>query len=198
MTTTIRHNSDKRVIRTKKAIKSALFRLMETKDISDITISELTTCANVNRRTFYTHYRCLTDILNEIESDLVQELSVLLSKIDLHDYKTSMYDLFIDLHNMVTGEFDYYFHLMRMDMRGVLLSRLKNALKNSSISIFTSDHENRSAAGNMISAFVSGGFLALYTEWYYSENRPPVEVAAETASQLVDSCIRVSSLYSGK
>ena len=135
MTTTIRHNSDKRVIRTKKAIKSALFRLMETKDISDITISELTTCANVNRRTFYTHYRCLTDILNEIESDLVQELSVLLSKIDLHDYKTSMYDLFIDLHNMVTGEFDYYFHLMRMDMRGVLLSRLKNALKNSSISI---------------------------------------------------------------
>ena len=57
-----RNNSDKRVIRTKKAIRTALFKLMESKDIASITISELTTLANVNRRTFYTHYSNITAV----------------------------------------------------------------------------------------------------------------------------------------
>ena len=67
-----RNNSDKRVIRTKKAIRTALFKLMESKDIASITISELTTLANVNRRTFYTHYSNITDILDETESEIVE------------------------------------------------------------------------------------------------------------------------------
>ncbi|MBQ9948487.1 MAG: TetR/AcrR family transcriptional regulator [Oscillospiraceae bacterium] len=192
MTSTPRHNIDKRVIRTKKAIKNALFKIMETKDISDITISELTAGANVNRRTFYTHYRCITDILNEIESDLVAVLSELLAKFDITKYRKSIYTLFIDLHRMITGEFDYYFHLMRMDMRGVLISRLKNALKSSSEVLFKSFPESTSEHATLISAFLAGGFLAFYTEWYYSENRIPLEKAADIVSTLADSCIRIS------
>ena len=70
MNTSPRHNSDKRVIRTKKAIRNALFKMMETKELSHISISELTAGANVNRRTFYTHYSDITEILDEIEAAL--------------------------------------------------------------------------------------------------------------------------------
>ena len=69
---------DRRVIRTKKAIRSALFKLMESKDISSITISELTALANVNRRTFYTHYSNITDILDETEAEIVEALQQLI------------------------------------------------------------------------------------------------------------------------
>lgn len=191
MSTTLRHSTDKRVIRTKKAIKSALFKLMETKELSSITISELTACASVNRRTFYTHYRCITDILNEIEGDLVQALSELLAKIDFSDYKASLYDLFIGLHEMVTGEFDYYFRIMHMDMRGLLFSRLKTALRSSSETLFGSLPE-MPAHGNLITSFLAGGFFAFYNEWYYSEDRVPVEKAAEILSTLASSCINAS------
>ena len=87
---TSRHDSDKRVIRTKKAIKAALFRIMEEKDISSISISELTQEANVNRRTFYTHYRNITDILDEIEGNLVQSLGKLVKGIDLKACRKSV------------------------------------------------------------------------------------------------------------
>lgn len=192
MTTNQRHNTDKRVIRTKKAIKSSLFQIMATKDISSISISELTACANINRRTFYTHYRCITDILNEIESDLVLALSELVSKIDIGNYRKSVSTLFVDLHQLITGEFDYYFRLMRIDMRGVLVSRLKNALKTSSETIIKSIPELPTSHGNLVSSFIAGGFLAFYTEWYYSENRVPVEKAAEIVSIMADSCIKAS------
>ena len=103
--TTTRHDSDKRVIRTKKAIKAALFRIMEDKDISSITISELTQKANVNRRTFYTHYRNITDILNEIEGDLVAALNELVKKFDANDFEASTYNLFLGLNELITVEF---------------------------------------------------------------------------------------------
>lgn len=43
---------DKRVIKTKNAIFEAFKQLVQEKDMSDITISELTQKANITRSTF--------------------------------------------------------------------------------------------------------------------------------------------------
>ena len=103
-----RNNSDKRVIRTKKAIRTALFKLMESKDIASITISELTTLANVNRRTFYTHYSNITDILDETESEIVEALGELISQFDSASLVDSTYHIFIELNRLITAEYGFY------------------------------------------------------------------------------------------
>lgn len=187
----IRRNVDKRVVRTKKAIKAALFKLMETKALGDITISELTAAANVNRRTFYTHYHNLTDILEEIEADLVTELRTLLEGIDLADHKNSIYNIFIGFYKLMTGEFDYYFHLMRMDTRGILTSRLRNALKASCKSF--GDAVDKDDITSISSAYEAGGFLGCFMEWYYSENRVPVEKAAEIVGKMAEACSKAAN-----
>ncbi len=185
-----RRGVDKRVVRTKKAIKSALFKIMETKALGDITISELTTAANVNRRTFYTHYHNLTDILDEIETDLVAELKALLESVDPTDHKNSIYNIFIGFYKLVSGEFDYYFHLMRMDTRGILTSRMRNALK-ASAKTFKDVSEIKETT-SIIPAFEAGGFLACFMEWYYSEERIPVEKAAEIVSTMTEACAKAA------
>lgn len=190
MTKTItRHDSDKRVIRTKKAIKAALFRIMEDKDISSITISELTQKANVNRRTFYTHYRNITDILNEIEGDLVAALKELAKQFDSSDFEASTYKLFVGLNELITVEFDYYFHLVRVDMRGMLMSRLKNVIKASTDKLLEnlSDRQGQDAA--VISSFIVGGFLNTYLEWHNHPTEIPIERAAKLASCMVNLCV---------
>ena len=45
-----KRHSDRRVKKTKKAIQDALMTLMDKKNISDITIIELTKEADVNRK----------------------------------------------------------------------------------------------------------------------------------------------------
>ncbi len=186
------HTTDKRVVRTKKAIRNALFSLMETKDIANISISELTTAANINRRTFYIHYKCTTDILNEIENEFVSALSELVMKIDVRDFKRSVYILFIDFNNLVTVDFAYYFRLMRLDARGMLVARLKKVLKNASELIIPSFHDPKNSNSNLASAFLSGGFIAFYIEWYYSENKIPLETAAEIVSALANCCVKAN------
>lgn len=187
--TTARHDSDKRVIRTKNAIKTALFRIMEDKDISSITISELSQQAGVNRRTFYMHYRNITDILDEIESELVEALGQLVKRFDVSDFKKSTYDLFVGLNDLITVEFNYYFHLVRVDMRGMLLSRLKSVIKISTDQLLERVSSYNTAASKVASAFIVGGFFNTYLEWHSSRKEISIETVANLVSGLVETCV---------
>lgn len=183
----VNHAVDKRVVRTKKAIKTALFTLMEKKDFTTVTISELAAAAGVNRRTFYTHYHTITDILDEIESDLVARLSDILREFDFSQYRQSVYRVFVDFYALVSGEeFDYYFRHMRMDTRGILTLRLRNALKASALPRLSDNSSG--GCGGVVSAFAAGGILGSFMEWYYSESRIPVENAAKAVSIVAEAC----------
>lgn len=184
------NNTDKRVVRTKKAIKTALFKLMEQKDISSISVSELAKTANVNRRTFYTHYKNITDILDEIEEELVTALSGLVSKFDTHDYKTSTYNVFMGLNGLITVEFEYYFHLIRVDMRGVLMTRLKAVIKASTDRLLKDIGGKYGQGFTMLSAFIVGGFFNTYLEWHNNPGNMTPERAAELTSSIVAMCIQ--------
>lgn len=190
MNTSTRHDNDKRVVRTKKAIKAALFKIMESKDISAITISELTAEANVNRRTFYTHYRNIADILSEIESDLVAALRELADKFDTSDYEKSTYELFLGLDRLITVDFQFYFHLVRVDMRGILVSRLKTVIKKAADAVLEQFSDGASADSAVLSAFLAGGFFNAYLDYTYNPERTTLEHSARLAASAVAFCIK--------
>ncbi len=187
-------STDKRVIRTKKAIRGALFKLMESKDIANITISELTNLANVNRRTFYTHYSNLTDILDETESEIVEALQKLIERFDTSNMTESIYILFIKLNRIITEDYGFYFQLMKSDFRGVLISRMKGVLKASNDKILGRISVNANEKYVMLlSSFINGGFLNLFLEWNkYGKGVSDVsiETAAKVASVMVEHCVK--------
>lgn len=182
MDISVRHESDKRVIRTKRSIKTALFDIMKTKDYSSITVSELTSAANVNRRTFYTHYKSIDDIFDEIEYELVSALMKLIAEMDRSNYQKGIYKLFLDFHTLISVDFSYYFSVIRIDMRGILISRLKSSLQSAYDSHECSGNTNSTDA-KMAFAFIAGGFLNSYIEWYSSGRKQPIEEVALLISQ---------------
>lgn len=77
----MKHTStDLRVKRTLRAIREAFYSLVLEKDYPDISITELTERAEVNRKTFYLHYTSLDDLLNEIEQETANEILFSLSE----------------------------------------------------------------------------------------------------------------------
>ena len=65
------HDTDRRVIFTRKLLRSSLLKLMAEKPISRISVTELCKGAGVNRGTFYSHYRQPEDVLIQIEDELI-------------------------------------------------------------------------------------------------------------------------------
>ncbi len=79
---TYKTKGNRRVLVTKKLIGDALLKLLETKSIERITITELCETAHVNRSTFYHHYTSQYDVLTEIENQKVEDIKALLEKMD--------------------------------------------------------------------------------------------------------------------
>jgi AcrR family transcriptional regulator len=66
---------DRRILRTRKLLWEALIALIEEKDYSDITIQDIADRANVNRVTFYLHYRDKQDLLVKSVEVIFEELT---------------------------------------------------------------------------------------------------------------------------
>ena len=63
------NNNDRRVKRTKRALRDALLTLLKTKSVNQITVTELTALADVNRATFYFYYTDIVDMLLSVQAE---------------------------------------------------------------------------------------------------------------------------------
>lgn len=70
----IQAKTDRRIIRSQEALKTALLTLMSQKPFSSISIKEIVELANYNRGTFYSHYQNKEDLLDDIMNKLIDEL----------------------------------------------------------------------------------------------------------------------------
>ncbi|MCM3763379.1 TetR/AcrR family transcriptional regulator [Neobacillus niacini] len=74
--------ADKRVARTKRVIRDALTQLMEEKGFEGITVRDLTEKAQINRGTFYLHYRDKYDLLEQSEEEILKGIAAITENID--------------------------------------------------------------------------------------------------------------------
>lgn len=70
----IKAKTDRRIVRSQEALKTALLTLMSQKPFSSISITEIVELANYNRGTFYSHYKDKEDLLDDIMNKLIDEL----------------------------------------------------------------------------------------------------------------------------
>ncbi len=74
--------NDRRVKRTKKLLRDSLFSLLQKKSINEITVTELTDVADINRATFYFYYTDIFDMLDQIQNEAYELFEVVLQGAD--------------------------------------------------------------------------------------------------------------------
>ena len=65
---------DQRIALTKRLLREGLLRLLGKTDLNKISVTQLCTESGINRATFYRHYEQPRDILNNLKSDIFQEV----------------------------------------------------------------------------------------------------------------------------
>ncbi|MDR1014328.1 MAG: TetR/AcrR family transcriptional regulator [Coriobacteriales bacterium] len=71
--------ADRRIAYTKTALRGALVELMRDQHISRITVKSICLLADVNRSTFYLHYRDQYDLLHQVEQEVLETLETRLT-----------------------------------------------------------------------------------------------------------------------
>ena len=71
---------DRRITRTRISIRNALVALIEEKGFENLSVSDIASKADINRGTFYLHYKDKFELLEQTVDDVVQELEKIFSK----------------------------------------------------------------------------------------------------------------------
>ena len=85
---------DRRVRKTKKILRECLTQLLKEKKIQDITVRELTEMADLNRGTFYLHYKDVFDLLEQTEEELLTAFRQLLNRLNSKNTDNELVPLF--------------------------------------------------------------------------------------------------------
>lgn len=123
---------DRRVERTKRHIYLAFFELLKKKPMDEITITELANAADIDRRTFYTHYHTVIDVYEEFMRQMQEQLIAYLEACDRGD-RFDFEQFFSLLEEMLGSQRDFFEKLSKdkasMFLRYDCKDALENALK---------------------------------------------------------------------
>ena len=65
---------DRRILRSKRALRDALIELMEERSFDGFSVNDLCERADLNRGTFYNHFRDKDDLLAQLEAEVMDDL----------------------------------------------------------------------------------------------------------------------------
>ena len=68
---------DRRITRSKRALRDALIELMEERGLEGVTVNDLCARADLNRGTFYNHFRDKDDLLAALEGEVMANLEAI-------------------------------------------------------------------------------------------------------------------------
>ena len=102
-----RKKPSRSILRTQQLLKQGLIELMKEKPVQKITVRELVDYVNLNRGTFYLHYRDIYDLLEQIEDDLTCRLREILSANPPEKLNGQPYPMLQDIFQLIsdTSEF---------------------------------------------------------------------------------------------
>ncbi len=175
---------DKRCIKTKKAIKNALVTIMKEKEISQITIKNIAEVADINRKTFYSHYVSVYDILDEIENDMIASLAAIVKNKETTRERFNPYTIFEKLTTLIYDNFDFYKYSLQSKVYGSLLYKIKPVLKETIIDLFSSDYKTNKAMLATSAEFVAAGAISVYQQWFVSDRSQSLEDISKTIGTL--------------
>jgi AcrR family transcriptional regulator len=175
---------DRRNKRTEKAIKNAFISIMAEKEISNITIKEISDGADINRKTFYAHYVDVYAVLDDIENDLVKKLDDLINNYDILKNRYNPYPLFKELTTELNKNFDFYKHLIQSSSYSKLLMKIKGIIKEKIINIIVDEVKINKNILSYVIEFITAGTISVYEEWFNSDKQLSLEEVSQTASIL--------------
>jgi len=179
----IQKKIDRRVIKTKKAIRGALMEIVEDKDLNKITMKEIAERADVDRKTVYNYYASAQDILDEIEDEAVAELEELTR--DLQYDPENPLAVFEVLTALLVSKLEVYTHLMRMELNSRLILKMISYLRDKVRETISRSKDIKPERVELVTEYVTAGLFSAYRYWFNAEEKCSLKEFSEDVAALV-------------
>lgn len=175
---------DRRVVKTKKAIRNAFAKLLYEKPIDKITIKDIADTADINRKTFYNYYSGVYQLIDEIENEVIDSLENATKDMSIEDYLNNPYILFDKITEIINSDQDFYGYLLRMNTNVSLVSKIVDLLKAKVKEGIMSKFDVDEAQLDVLIEYTISGMIAVYRNWFNSNKSMSLEEVSKIMGQL--------------
>ncbi|MGW8043230.1 TetR/AcrR family transcriptional regulator C-terminal domain-containing protein [Staphylococcus shinii] len=184
---------DRRVRKTKKAIKQAFIKLLAEKELERITIQDITTLADINRGTFYLHYEdkyiLLSDLEDEFIDDLAEEIGtfkLVLQGSNLEDFAKIFSEKILKniiLH--IQKDIDFYLLIFKLDRKSHLEDKISELIYVNMAKNINNKTKISSIPLDYFHSYVSGATISFIKHWVQDKNRMDPDVVVDYLFKII-------------
>lgn len=157
---------DRRVRKTKRQLREALTTLLLTKSFSEITVREISELADVNRGTFYTHYRDTADLLHQLENSFLESLHDIKVIVKRQDWERATYAYLEEVFTLCSENADICKALICRRSDPDFYDRFVDILRSQYLHRFLEQAcRTEDLVREMYSAYIVQGIIAIVTLW---------------------------------
>lgn len=183
---------DRRVRKTRQQLRRCLAILLKEKKIQEITVREITEMADLNRGTFYLHYKDVFDLLEQVEHDLLMEFNSTLQKYQASDVQQKPSLIFSDVFHCVKKNADMVQILLGENGDLNFVNQVKELVREKCLKDWVElFRQQKSKQFDAYYAFVVSGSIGLVTYWLESGMKETPEELAATAEGIMIEGIKV-------
>lgn len=154
------------VKKTKKAFENSLALLAKDHQLNKITVKEICEVAQLSRNAFYFHYKDINDLINDIENNVISEVSDILTDIENLGFPRVVYatiDKFIDLFE---ARCDTVLMLMDKSFSTSFTERMSKMFSDFNYNFFKEFNGDRARVSyEFFYIYLSGGFYDVVRYW---------------------------------
>lgn len=175
---------DKRVIKTKNAIFEAFKQLVQEKDMSDITISELTQKANITRSTFYMYYNTVGDVRTDIENTIMARIDRIMSETVIRNSIRNPYPLLSMLADEILKQDQNNRYILSSSTSGQLMDKINDRIVEAYMHWFKENEGSTNDIGKVkyIVAFAAAGMTECFKIWFNHKSSLTLEELCKNIS----------------
>ncbi len=183
------NKTDLRVKKTKRLIRNSFVKLLAGKDLTRITVTDIVRLAEINRKTFYHHYICVQDVMDEIENEILERMELFLKTHTPNDILQDPSILFKAITEVIKEDYEFYSQILsmheNMNFFTKLIRRMRELYQQKEIAGPTSREE-----WNFILEYTFSGLFAIYRYWIQSDHAIPLEDLADLTERLCINGVR--------
>ena len=183
---------DRRVKKTKKQLRIALTKLLLEKPIKDITVREISDIVDINRGTFYLHYKDVYDLLEQIERDIFEEFNAILNSKPIIIADKKPLPILNDIFRYFNENADMAIALIGPHGDHAFVSRLQNVVKEKCFHDIVKVYNTESTKNfDYFYDFIVYGCIGLFKCWLESGRKETPEEMAALAEKIIMTGIKV-------
>lgn len=178
---------DRRVIKTRRQLKKGLAALMKEKSVNQITVKELVEEVDINRSTFYLHFKDIQDLLREIEENMEAQIKRAIEEHPIVSGDENAFYFIEDMFRVLDEEREISKALIGPNGDMGFIHRIERIIKENSRGTLEKMFPGKKEDLKYFYAFCLSGCLGLVKVWLNEgEEKSPEEMAQMTFNMIAN------------